>query len=54
MDDELTICDIAERIALADREGAEKDIPEGARYIKISDTMAQRISDFLFKIAGRE
>jgi hypothetical protein len=31
----------------APRIGAEKDQPEGARYIQISDTLAQKMADLI-------
>lgn len=34
------ILDIIEGLSLADRIGADEDIPEGARYIQLSDTLA--------------
>ena len=38
------ILELAEALRQAQREGAAEDIPEGARYITISDTLAGMIA----------
>ncbi len=39
----MEICDVRDLLAIAPRLGDEKDIPEGTRYIQISDTLARKI-----------
>ncbi len=38
----------------AERDGAKSDSPEGARYIKISDTMANKMSSRIKRILDCE
>ncbi len=38
-----TLKDVRDTLVLADRSGAEKDEPEGMRYIMISDTIANQM-----------
>jgi len=46
------ILELAEALRQAQREGAAEDIPEGARYITISDTLVTMLSERLKAIAG--
>ena len=43
MEELFSVREIIEMYRLAKREGLETDTPEGSRYIKISDTLANRI-----------
>lgn len=43
----MSIQEIADSLEGAQRMGAEKDEPEGARYIRISDTLAVQIAQYL-------
>ena len=45
--------EIAEALETAERMGAERDEPEGVRYIVISDTLARRWADVLRETPGR-
>ena len=40
----INLLELANELDKAKRMGTEKDIPEGGRYIKISDTLAQQIA----------
>jgi|WetSurMetagenome_2_1015567.scaffolds.fasta_scaffold154388_3 hypothetical protein len=44
---EMTIKDIILILESADRQGSEKDEPEGTRYVQVSDTLLQKIIDVL-------
>lgn len=44
--------ELIELFEAAPRLGAETDMPEGARYIQISDTLAKRIAASLRKLAA--
>ena len=46
----LTLEDIISGLNSAPREGAAKDRPEGSRYIRISDTLANEIAESLVDI----
>lgn len=46
---ECPICEIVKALRTAPRQGAGTDEPEGARYIVISDTVANLIADTLEK-----
>ena len=43
----MEICDILELFKMAPRIGNERDIPEGTRYIQLSDTLARKIENKL-------
>jgi len=43
--------ELADRLAALPREGADVDEPEGARFIRMSDTLARRIERFLRELA---
>lgn len=45
----LELCEVANVLRTAQRVGHEFDSPEGARYIKISDTLAKYMSGFLIR-----
>ncbi|MGH0031728.1 MAG: hypothetical protein ACQGVC_18215 [Myxococcota bacterium] len=38
---------LAAALDAADRQGADRDEPEGARFIQISDTLARQIAETL-------
>ena len=39
----MNIKDMLEILVMAERQGTEKDEPEGSRFIQISDTMAKKM-----------
>ena len=43
----MTLQDIIDCLRNAKRQGYPVDIPEGSRYIKISDTLASKMADYL-------
>ncbi len=43
--------EIADSLDKADREGADKDTPEGARYIIMSDTLARQIAETMRQVS---
>lgn len=45
--DPLTIDEIVKILSEAERIGGEEDIPEGNRYIMLSDTLANKIINVL-------
>lgn len=49
---ELSLIDIQNALASAEREGAATDDPEGARYIRISETLALGIAWNLGRLHG--
>lgn len=51
--DQQNIKEISEMFKNAQRYGDAEDTPEGARYIKFSDTLANRLGAFLSDIASR-
>jgi hypothetical protein len=51
MSDKEYLIMLANGLRDADRMGASTDSPEGARYINISDTLANQIADKLIEIA---
>ena len=46
-----TIGDVVEALENAERIGTEKDIPEGSRYVKMSDTLILKLIDTLESVA---
>ena len=52
LNDHDFILELAEALRQAQREGAAEDIPEGARYITISDTLAGMIAGRLEAIVA--
>jgi len=44
MDNKECLHEIADMLDKAERIGADKDEPEGMRYIQLSDTLAKKIS----------
>lgn len=48
------LLELAQTFDDAARVGLGRDAPEGARYIRISDTMAKMIAERLREIAGEE
>ncbi len=46
----MDLTEIIKTLRIADRIGAEKDVPEGTRYIQLSDTLANEIADDLERI----
>jgi hypothetical protein len=44
---EMALKEVCALFDQADREGADKDVPEGVRYINVSDTLANQISSKL-------
>jgi hypothetical protein len=50
--DKTWLIELADAIKNAERKGQETDVPEGNRWIVISDTLANIIEQKLRKIAG--
>jgi len=50
MSEELTLTQIAEGLERWDRIGSDIDEPEGARYIRLSDTLAKLMAQSLRRI----
>jgi len=46
----ITLQDVIDCLALAERFGEAKDEPEGARILRISDTLALQMADCLKKV----
>lgn len=44
---ELTVAEIVKVLESAPRMGLERDLPEGNRYIQLSDTLARKIAQVL-------
>ncbi len=51
MNDAQYLLKLSQSLKNAGREGADKDEPEGARYIRMSDTLAGSIARRLERIA---
>jgi hypothetical protein len=51
--DELYLTALVTSLRRIPRLGKDKDMPEGTRYIQISDTLATEVADRLEKIAKR-
>lgn len=51
MPEKLTAADIAEALDDSARMGKERDVPEGACYIQISDTLAKQMSKALREVS---
>jgi len=52
--DRQYLLQMADALDDAERMGAERDVPEGACYIHLSDTLARLMSEALRAIAERE
>lgn len=39
----MTILEVAEALRTATRQGADQDIPEGSRFIELSETLANEM-----------
>lgn len=50
--DPISLEEIANVLRFAPRMGAEKDIPEGSRYIVLSDTLANRLATVIEEAAS--
>jgi hypothetical protein len=44
---------LSDSLATAVRSGAEEDVPEGSRYVTLTDTLSSEISGKLREIANR-
>lgn len=51
--DKKRLLEIAETFERAERMGQPEDMPEGNRYIGITDTLAKQLTEELQAIAGR-
>ena len=51
--DRLKLIAISEGLLNAKREGNQVDIPEGSKYIVMSDTLAKNIGNFLKEIVEK-
>lgn len=52
--DRRYLLELARELDDADRMGADEDVPEGVRYIQLSDTLAGMIAVVLREIVRRE
>lgn len=50
--DRAYLLELAQALDDARRMGGERDVPEGVRYIQISDTLARQIAARLREIGG--
>jgi hypothetical protein len=49
----MELQDVLSVLESADRMGAVQDVPEGSRYIQISDTLARQMVEALRRAVGR-
>lgn len=46
----MTLSEIIDILERAERSGNQEDVPEGARYIKISDTLSGEMISSLYRV----